>query len=202
MLTIYPQTKDNLFMRVLLATIISLLVIPVMAADWQGPDDVLQAAAKGNPEAQLEMGILYQFGFHMPGNRVPALAWYLIAGEQGHQSAAQRGAALEKEMLPTEVEEARQLSQDLSVLSAVSSTTTSDQGHMPNMQDQATESAIAPGATQEQSTSVPDQAMEQNAAQGEVIQEAVPEPLPELDPETGSEKAAEVDGPIQPDTAQ
>jgi TPR repeat protein len=191
-LTIYPQTKDNLVMRLLLATIFSLLVIPVTAAEWQGPDDVLEAAAKGNAEAQLEMGILYQFGFHMPGNRVPALAWYLVAAEQGNQSAAQRSAALEKEMLPTEVEEARRLSQDLAALSAISSSTPSNPSHIPNMQEQATDLPVP-----EQSTA------EQTPAQGEISQEAMPEPLPELAAEPAPEETApKTDGPIQPAPAQ
>ena len=196
-------------MRLLLTTIFSLLVIPAMAADWQGPDDVLQAASKGNPEAQLEMGILYQFGFHMPGNKVPALAWYLAAAEQGNQIAAEKSDVLQKDMLPTEVEEARQLSQNLSALSAISSSTTSNPEHMPSMQQQGTEPAMesdmatgAESVKQEEMEVAPDEAMEQKSGQGEVSLEAMPEPLPDLGPESTPEKAPKTDEPIQPAPAQ
>jgi len=192
-------------MRLLLVTIFSFLVIPVMAADWQGPDDVLQAASKGNPEAQLEMGILYQFGFHMPGNKMPALAWYLAAAEQGNQSAAERSDLLQKDMLPTEVEEARQLSQNLSALSAISSSTTSNPGHMPDMQEQGMAPAMEPAgqdAAAEGQEAMPEKTMAPKTDQGEVTMEAMPEPLPELGPDTESKNKMETDGPIQPAPAQ
>lgn len=194
-------------MRFLLITIICLLVLPVKAAEWSGPDDVLDAASKGNPEAQLEMGILYQFGFHMPGNKVPALAWYLASAEQGNQAAAQKSSVLEQEMLPAEVEEARALSQNLSALVAVSRTTTSNPDHVPmpppgepgqnvlpeiieGGSDGATGS-VMPETMPENSTA--EKEMVQKTEQGEVTQEAAPELLPSLDPET------KPDGPITPE---
>ncbi len=172
-------------MRFLLAIIISFLLGPVMADGWDGPDDVLQAAKTGNPEAQLEMGILYQYGFNMPGNNVPALAWYLTSAEQGNQSAISRSNALQKQMLPTEVEEARQLSQNLAVLSELSSKTTTTPGYKPEgYAEGATENGNPPPAV-EMATD-PDPASSQSGAQsnqGQAAQEASPEPLPDLAPE-------------------
>lgn len=193
-------------MRILIATIISLLIIPVMAADWQGPDDILEAAAKGNPEAQLEMGILYQFGFHMPENKMPALAWYLAAAEQGSQVAAQKSDILQRDMLPTEVEEARQLSQNLSALAVISSSTTSNPDYMPMPAADESGQNLAPEVTGGETASepevsaeaMPEKAMAREEGQGDVTQEVAPELLPELGPES----APKSDGPIQPGDVQ
>ena len=187
MLTIYPQTKDNLVMRFLLAIIISILLGPVMADSWTGPDDVLQAAKTGNPEAQLEMGILYQYGFNMPGNNVPALAWYFVSADQGNQSAASRSDSLQRGMLPTEVEEARQLSQNLAALSSLSSETTVTPGYKPEgYAESATENGNPAPATAQ-------------TEEGQTTRETSPQPLPELGPET--ELLPEIETPVDATSA-
>ncbi len=72
------------------------------------PDDVLRAAQAGDSEAQLEMGILYEYGFFMEGSEVPALAWYMLAAERGNQKAAKRRDLLMGRMPHTDIERARQ----------------------------------------------------------------------------------------------
>lgn len=71
------------------------------------PEDVLQAARAGDPEAQLEMGILYEYGFRMKDNKIEALAWYIKAAELGNARAATYRDRLMKNLSPTEVERAR-----------------------------------------------------------------------------------------------
>jgi len=208
-------------MRLVLATIFILLTNPLLAAEWQGPDDILQAAAKGNPEAQLEMGILYQYGFNMPGNKVPALAWYLASAQQGNQAASEKSDKLQKEMLPTEVEEARRLSQDLAALTAISSHTTSKPGYKPEMEQPAEapagprEPAMAPADSKEpamESAMPPDSSTptQEPAAVSEPElmapesttkkEPALPEPLPEVTPEPESKQAPEAEQiiPLEP----
>ncbi len=96
-------------------TLISVLALMgvAWAQDANGPVDVLQAAQAGNPEARLEMGILYEYGFDMEGNNVPALAWYILAAQQGNQSAAQRRDQLMARMNQADIEQARKLSAQL-----------------------------------------------------------------------------------------
>ena len=79
------------------------------AAEWKGPEDIRQAARQGNPEAQLEMGILYEYGFFMAENEVPALAWYILAAEQGNERAARLRDKLKRNMTPAEIEQAQRL---------------------------------------------------------------------------------------------
>ena len=78
------------------------------------PTDVLDAAQRGGQEAQLEMGILYEFGFFMPGHTIPALAWYMLSAEQGNQQAINRRNLLMSRMSQGEIDQAQaQSSQQL-----------------------------------------------------------------------------------------
>ncbi len=90
-----------------------LLAAPAWGQLHGGPQDVRAAAEAGNAEAQLEMGILYEFGFNMEGNEVPALAWYLLSAKQGNQKAAQRRDILMSRMTQPQIEEAQQQSTQL-----------------------------------------------------------------------------------------
>lgn len=92
------------------------LGLPVaMAADWQGPEDVLAAAKRGDAEAQLEMGILFEYGYQLKDNEVPALAWYMLAADQGIAKAASHRDALISRLTDTQVNEARAMSKTLQV---------------------------------------------------------------------------------------
>jgi TPR repeat protein len=105
-------------MRFLLAILaVCLLAVPAYAAYAADEPPALAAlrqnAEQGNRDAQLELGILYEFGYRMPDNLVPALAWYLRAAEQGNEQAAKRRDALMASMKPSEVEEAKKLAAEI-----------------------------------------------------------------------------------------
>ena len=100
--------------RVIVFLILS-LVVPVMAGaqDLASLEQTRQAAGQGDAEAQLEMGILYEFGYHMPKNNVTALAWYLRSAEQGNALAVKRRDQLKSQMTPEEIDTADKLSTEL-----------------------------------------------------------------------------------------
>jgi TPR repeat protein len=95
--------------------ILGLTATPLLAGaqDLTSLETMRQAAAQGSSDAQLEMGILYEFGFNMPKNSVTALAWYLRAVEQGNALAARRRDQIMSGMKPEEIEAAQKLSQEL-----------------------------------------------------------------------------------------
>ncbi len=76
------------------------------AVAGDGPEELRRAAEAGDVEAQLQLGTLYEYGFHMPDNEAPALAWYTLAAEQGDAKAAARRDALRARMQPAAVEQA------------------------------------------------------------------------------------------------
>ncbi len=92
-----------------LALILGLAVWTVLPAR-AGLDEIRAGADKGDAEAQVELGVLYEFGFGMPNNEVVALAWYLLAAEQGNARATTRRDLLMNRMAQKDVEAARRLS--------------------------------------------------------------------------------------------
>ena len=103
-------------MRALFALFCSLLIaVGASAAEGEamGFSDVERQARGGAVEAQLEVGILYEFCFGMKNNLVPALAWYLLAADQGNPQAIERRDFLLKQLGQDQVAEARKLSQTL-----------------------------------------------------------------------------------------
>jgi len=102
-------------MKPAIAILILGLTAPLLAdaQDLASLEQMRQAAAQGSADAQLEMGILYEFGFNMPKNNVTALAWYLRAVEQGSALAARRRDQIMTGMKPEEIEAAQKLSQEL-----------------------------------------------------------------------------------------
>lgn len=71
-------------------------------------DHIKKAAEAGDAERQLELGILYEYGFNYKGkNQVPALTWYMLAAEQGLAKAAKLRDSLQAKLNPSQVEEAR-----------------------------------------------------------------------------------------------
>jgi len=79
-------------MKKAVAFLILCLMAPVTAGaqDLASLEQMRQAAEQGNADAQLEMGILYEFGYNMPKNDVNALAWYMHAADQGNELAVKR----------------------------------------------------------------------------------------------------------------
>ena len=102
-------------MKRAIAFLILSLVMPVMAGaqDLALLEQTRQAAELGNADAQLEMGILYEFGYNMPKNNVTALAWYLRSAEQGNALAVKRRDQLKSHMKPDEIDAADKLSKEL-----------------------------------------------------------------------------------------
>jgi hypothetical protein len=96
--------------RLIAAILLGLLAVaPTFAADAaSSPDAVRQAAEAGNANAQLNLGILYEYGFHMKGNKVEALAWYIAAADQGLPKAAQYRDKLMHELTAAQVQQARE----------------------------------------------------------------------------------------------
>ncbi len=88
-----------------------LLVAPAFAAE---PDtaslEALRAAAEqGQADAQYELGILYEFGYHFPDHKLMAYAWYTRAAAQGNAAAAKRRDLLQAELGPARAEQAHKL---------------------------------------------------------------------------------------------
>ena len=102
-------------MKRAIAVLILSLIAPVLAGaqDLASLERMRQVAEQGNAEAQLEMGILYEFGYHMPKNSVTALAWYLRSAEQGNALAVKRSDQLKSHMTPDEIDAANKLSKEL-----------------------------------------------------------------------------------------
>lgn len=100
--------------------ILGLSATPLLAGaqDLTSLEKMRQTAAQGSADAQLEMGILYEFGFNMPKNNVTALAWYLRAVEQGNALAAKRRDQIMAGMKPEEIEAAQKLSRELAAQAA------------------------------------------------------------------------------------
>ncbi|MEX2164343.1 MAG: hypothetical protein WD823_08885 [Sulfuricaulis sp.] len=83
------------------------------AADDASLEKMRVTAEQGNVDTQLEMGILYEFGFNMPKNNVTALAWYLRAADNGNALAVKRRDVLKAQMTAEEIDAAQKLSREL-----------------------------------------------------------------------------------------
>ncbi len=69
-------------------------------------DDIRRTAEAGDREAQLELGILFQYGFNYKDNEIPALTWYSLSANQGNAKAVRLRDALKAKMTEKEVQEA------------------------------------------------------------------------------------------------
>ncbi len=97
------------------------LSMAVSAQDLASLEKLRATAEQGDAAAQLEMGILYEYGFNFPTNKAPALAWYMLAADQGSVLAAKRRDLVKVRMTPEEVEEARKLAARYSAEKAAAS---------------------------------------------------------------------------------
>jgi len=102
---------------ILLAAVLAVLLpLGAGAAVSQGGAGlkvISDAARQGDAEAQLELGILYEFGYGMANNQIVALAWYTLAAQQGNQKAVARRDILRKRLSQAEVDKAETLSAKL-----------------------------------------------------------------------------------------
>lgn len=81
----------------------ALLWQPLAHADL---DDIRRTAEAGDREAQLELGILFQYGFNYKDNEIPALTWYSLSANQGNPKAVRLRDALKAKMSEKDVQEA------------------------------------------------------------------------------------------------
>jgi TPR repeat protein len=97
------ETTMTIFARTLAVLLAAFLWSGAAHADL---DDIRKAAEGGDNEAQLELGVLFQYGFNYKGNEIPALTWYMLSANQGNAKAAQLRDALKSKMTEKEVQEA------------------------------------------------------------------------------------------------
>ena len=86
-------------LRLIAVLFFTLTMSPALA----GLEDIRAAAERGDAKRQFELGELYEFGFGMQQNRVPALAWYIVAADAGHTVAAQRRDYLRQQLTQDQV---------------------------------------------------------------------------------------------------
>lgn len=79
------------------------------AEDPEQLKSLKQAAESGNISAQYELGVLYEFGYRMKTHMIPALAWYMVAADNGDARATKRRDHLVSQLTPDQVEEAKRL---------------------------------------------------------------------------------------------
>ena len=91
--------------RILLLLLTAFLWQPVAHADL---DAIRRTAETGDRDAQLQLGILFQFGFNYKDNEIPALTWYSLSANQGHPRAIGLRDALKSKMTEKDVQEAQE----------------------------------------------------------------------------------------------
>lgn len=69
-------------------------------------DDIRRTAEAGDRDAQLQLGILFQYGFNFKDNEIPALTWYSLSANQGHPKAVRLRDSLKAKMSEKDVQEA------------------------------------------------------------------------------------------------
>ena len=89
--------------RIVTLMLAAFLWQPVAHADL---DDIRRIAEAGDREAQLQLGILFQYGFNYKDNEIPALTWYSLSANQGNVRAQKLRDVLKAKMTEKEVQEA------------------------------------------------------------------------------------------------
>lgn len=98
-----PLRAQFIPLGVVAFVIAALLWQPLAHADL---DDIRRTAEAGDRNAQLELGILFQYGFNYKDNEIPALTWYSLAANQGHPRAVRLRDSLKAKMSEKDVQEA------------------------------------------------------------------------------------------------
>ena len=150
-------------MKIATLVLVLALAVPVLAGaeDSMSLDQMRQAAEQGKAEAQLEMGILYEFGYNFPKHNVSAMAWYLRAAEQGLAKAVERRDQLKSHLTAEELAEAQKLSAELVGKKAeapveVPKTEPADSAPVPSEPPaQVPEAAPAPAVTESKPPATP-----------------------------------------------
>lgn len=96
--------------HLLAAFLLFLASSPLLAAeDSEQLKSLKRAAEAGDVSAQYEIGVLYEFGYRMKTHLIPALAWYMVAADNGDARAIKRRDALMSQLTSEQVEEAKRL---------------------------------------------------------------------------------------------
>ncbi len=96
--------------HLLAALLLFLASSPLLAVeDSEQLKALKRAAESGDVSAQYEIGVLYEFGYRMKTHLIPALAWYMVAADNGDARAIKRRDALMTQLSSEQVEEARRL---------------------------------------------------------------------------------------------
>lgn len=99
-----PQLRARSIMFGIVAFVFAaLLWQPLAHADL---DDIRRTAEAGDRDAQLELGILFQYGFNYKDNEIPALTWYSLSANQGNPKAVRLRDTLRAKMSEKDVQEA------------------------------------------------------------------------------------------------
>ncbi|MHB8535628.1 MAG: tetratricopeptide repeat protein [Sulfuricaulis sp.] len=166
-------------MKKAVAFLIFCLMAPgvMQAQDLASLEKMRQAAEQGNVDAQLEMGILYEFGYHMPKNDVNALAWYMRAADQGGALAAKRRDLLKAHMKPEEIDAAQKLYSELVSVKAQKTETAPAGDTKPQSTETVPPAATIPPAAGAETPPVPDaKSPDMEAPAGPVTDKPAAEP--------------------------
>jgi hypothetical protein len=110
-MTVFARTLDRQLPARSASLIPGLIATLLAAFLWSGAaradlDDIRRAAEAGDVAAQLELGVLFQYGFNYKDNEIPALTWYTLSANQGNAKAAKLRDALKAKMTEKDVQEA------------------------------------------------------------------------------------------------
>lgn len=97
----------------LLAVLLTMTPLVQAVEDEGNLEALRRQAVAGDTAAQYEMGVLYEFGFHLADNLAHALAWYTVAADNGNERAARRRDLLDGQLSPAQREQARRLRGEL-----------------------------------------------------------------------------------------
>lgn len=110
-MTVFARTLDRQLPARSASLIPGLIATLLAAFLWSGAaradlDDIRRSAEAGDVAAQLELGVLFQYGFNYKDNEIPALTWYTLSANQGNAKAAKLRDALKAKMTEKDVQEA------------------------------------------------------------------------------------------------
>ena len=127
--------------------------------EFKGPVGLLDAAKRGDASAQLDIAILYEYGFDMPDNKVYALAWYILAADSSSKAASHRDKLM-SELSAKQVARAKAMSKTLvkEIPKTAPAPTPSKPMQAPTSQDSAPETM--PPAAEPMPMPIPDEAPE------------------------------------------
>ena len=100
-------------MRVTHLVVVLALGLLVPLTSSASADDIRRDALKGDTASQYEMGILYEFGFHLAEHETEALTWYSVAADRGSEPAARRRDLLNARLSTAQRDTAEQRRREL-----------------------------------------------------------------------------------------